>query len=215
VVSFPSGTIGVTFRDTQHPLIVVSQTLQTSSIYVVDPAAPGTRGEATPVRHIVDRPIAGYTEYAMRPGTDEILELVTRYDRTVTLSLLTATSAREWKLEGPAVEGIVALAGTTPSAAYFIWPIQKTDPAALGVEGSAFLYSATYDATLETVAGLRNWGEFGPLGVSPDGRAVVIPIGERAQSDARFSIAICCERRPSPQLLGFGDRYVIGWIAER
>ncbi|HYY54098.1 MAG TPA: hypothetical protein VFA01_01845 [Candidatus Dormibacteraeota bacterium] len=206
MLAFPDGTIGVTFRDPQHPAIVVSQTLETSSIFVV---------EAGAARHVADRPLAGYTEYAMRPNTDEILELATRYDGTVTLAMLRADSVREWKLSGPKVEGIVALAGTTTSAAYLIWPIAQSDPAAFGVEGSAFLYATSYDATLDAVAGLRNWGEFGPLGVSPDGRAVIVPSGEKAQSDARFAIAICCEHHPPTPLLGYGDRFVIGWVAER
>ena len=205
VLGFPPGTIGVTFRDPVHPTIVVSQTLETFSIYVVDGAG---------ARRVTERPVAGYTEYALRPGSDEILELVTRYDGTVTLSLLRADSAREWTLRGPRVEGIVALIGTTPAAAYLIWPIAQSDPAAYGQEGSAFLYAASYDASLDAVAGVRNWGEFGPLGISPDGRALIVPTGEKAQSDAKFSIAICCEQRPPTPLLGYGDRCVVGWLAE-
>ena len=206
LLRFPPGTIGVTFRDTAHPALVVSQTLQTFSIYVVDAGA---------VRHVADRDIAGATEYAFRPGSDEVLELVTRYDGRVTLALLRGEVAREWTLDGPKVEGYVPLIGTTPSSAFLVWPIQQSDPASLDTEGSAYLYSLSYDATLTALARLRNWGEFGPLGVSPDGRALIVPTGEKAASDARFSIAICCERRPPVPLLDFGDRFVIGWIAER
>ncbi|OLC58837.1 MAG: hypothetical protein AUH85_00095 [Chloroflexi bacterium 13_1_40CM_4_68_4] len=206
ILRFPDGTIGVTFRDPVHPAIVVSQTLETFSIYVVD---------AGGVRHVADRPIVGATEYAFRPGSDEILELVTRYQGRVTLALLRTDSVREWTLDGPKVEGYVPLIGTTPSSAFLLWPVSKSDPAALDVEGSAYLYSLSYDASLTAVAGVRNWGEFGPLGVSPDGRALIVPTGEKAQSDARFSMAICCERHPPVPLLGFGDRFVIGWIAER
>lgn len=203
---FPEGTIGVTFRDPAHPALVVSQTIETYSVFVID---------AGGVRHIADRPLVGATEYALRPGTDEILELVTRFDRQVTLAMLRPDSVQQWTVAGPQVDGYVALVGTTPATAYVLWPIARSDPASLGVEGSALIYTLTYDASLDFVAGVRNWGEFGPLGISPDGRALIVPAGEKAASDARFEIAICCEHRPPALLLPYGDRFVIGWISER
>ena len=206
MLSFPDGTIGVTFRDPQHPALVVSQTLETLSLFLVDGAG---------VRHVADRPLIGATEYALRPGSDEIVELVTTYEGAVRFAVLRGGAAEEWTINGPKVDGYVALVGTTPAAAYLIWPVAKDDPAALGVEGSAYLYATAYDATLRPLAGVRNWGEFGPLGVSPDGRALIVPDGEKAQSDAKFSIAICCEHRPPAPFLPYGDRFVIGWIAER
>jgi hypothetical protein len=207
VMSFAETTLDVTFQDQQHGALLVTQTAETISVYALD--------DSGVPRHVVDRPVVGYAAYAKRVGTDDILEVVTRYDGTVVFSLLRADSVREWTLAGPKVDGVVALAGTTAAAAYLAWPVAASDPAAFGVEGSAFLYRASYDASLETVAGMRNWGEFAPLGVSPDGRAVIVPSGERAQAGARFAIAVCCEQRPPAPLLDYGDRFVIGWIAER
>lgn len=204
---FADGTLGVTFRDLVHPTIVVSQTADAYSVYLVSDDA---------VRKVAERELVGIASYARRPGTDEIVELVTRFDGAVTYSVLRrdGTESR-FTLEGPRVEGLVELIGTTPEAAYILWPIEETDPLALGVVGSALLYRLGYDGDLTVVDGARNWGPFGPLGVSPDGRALLVPNGNEARSDARFTISVCCERRPAPLLLDYGDRFVIGWLPER
>lgn len=209
LLRFADGTLGVTFPDFEHPALVVSQTVDTYSLYDVDDAG---------ARKITDRPLVGVTNYALRPDSGEVVELVTRFDGRVTLAVLRGSDATQWELKGPAVDGYVHLAGTTPKALYLVWPIAKDDPLAYGVEGSALLFAAGYDASLTLEAGARNWGEFGPLGVSPDGRALLVPTGERAATSASnvpFSIAVCCERRPPAPLLGYGDRFVIGWLPER
>ncbi len=204
---FPEGTIGVTFRDLAHPTLVVSQTTDAYSVYLVDDDG---------VRKIADRDLVGVTSFARRPGSDEVVELVTRFDGVVTYTVLHADGGSStYALSGPRVDGIVDLIGTTPEAAYLIWPIAQGDPAAFGVLGSALVYKVGYEARLTLVEGVRNWGEYGPLGVSPDGRALLVPAGAKAASDAPFSIAVCCERRPATPLLGVADRFVIGWLPER
>lgn len=204
---FPDGTLGVTFRDKTHPGILVTQSAEALAVYLVDAAG---------ARKVADRPLAGYTDYARRPGGDEVVELVSRYDGVVYYSLIRPDGAADsFTLSGPKVEGIVDLIGTTLAGTYLIWPIARDDPAALGAVGSALIYSAGYDGKLTLVEGVRNWGEYGPLGISPDGRALVVPAGEKAASDANFAIAICCERRPAVPLLDYGDRFVIGWIPDR
>jgi hypothetical protein len=203
---FPPNTVGVIFRDLSHPGLVVSQTVNTYSVYVI---------EADRVRHVADRPLVGLTEFARRPGTDEVMELVTRFDGKVTMAILGLETRTEWVLQGPKVEGYVAMAGTTPASAFVLWPVARSDPAALGVLGAGFLYALGYDASMEVVAGVRNWGPFGPLGVSPDGRALIVPAGAQADKESAFSISICCETRPPKKLLDFGYRWVIGWVEER
>lgn len=205
IFRFPQYTIGVTFRDPAHPTIAVSQTFDTYTIYdVTDDTA----------RKIADRPLVGPASYARRPGTDEILEVVTRFDARTTYALIGPSGVREAELKGPVVEGLVDLVGTTVAKAYLLWPIAKSDQRAYGVEGSALIVTLGYDGAVEVVAGIRNWGPFGPEGVSPDGRALLVPNGNAAQNDGRFTISVCCERRPPWELLDFGDRFVIGWIEE-
>ena len=205
IFRFPEGNIGVTFRDLAHPTIAVTQTVDSYTIYDVhdDGAAK-----------VADRPLVGVGSYARRPGTNEILEVVTHFDGRTTFALIAPTGTREFEIKGPTVEGLVDLIGTTPSFAYLMWPIAKSDQLAHGVEGSALIFSLGYDGALEPVAGVRNWGPFGPEGVSPDGRALVVPNGDTAQSDARFTMSICCERRPPSPLLDYGDYFVIGWVPE-
>ncbi len=141
---------------------------------------------------------------------------MTRFDGPITYTILRPGGQEAtYLLSGPRVEGIVDLIGTTPEAAYVIWPIAQSDPAALGVLGSALIYKVGYDGRLTLVEGVRNWGEYGPLGISPDGRALLAPAGDKPASDAPFSIALCCERRPAVPLLDVADRFIIGWIPER
>lgn len=207
LLRFPAETLGVTFRDLTHPTIVVSQTVDAYAVYLVDDDG---------VRAIAQRPLSGIPHYARRPGSDEVVELLNRFDGPVTFSLLRADGSQpRYDLSGPRVEGLVELIGTTPEGAYLLWPIAEEDPAALGVVGSALIYRLSYDGGLTLLAGVRNWGPFGPLGVSPDGRALLVPAGQTARSDAPFTIAVCCERRPPVPLLDFGDRFVIGWLPER
>ena len=205
ILRFPEGIIGVTFRDVMHPTIAVTQTVDSYTIYDVHD------DDATKV---ADRQLVGVASYARRPGTSEILEVVTHFDGRTTFALIAPAGPREFEIKGPTVEGLVDLVGTTAASAYLLWPIAKTDQLAHGVEGSALIFSLGYDGALEPVAGVRNWGPFGPEGVSPDGRAVVVPNGDTAQSDARFTISVCCERRPPWELLDYGDRFVIGWLPE-
>lgn len=208
VERLPDTTVGVTFRDPAHPGLLVAQSKDALSVYRVESSDRALK--------IVERGLVGVAEYALRPGTRDIIELVTRFDGVVTLSLIhddgtVAVAA----LAGPRVEGLVELVGATADSVFVLWPLARDDPAALKTLATAFLYRGGYDGALRVVDGTRNWGEYGPLGVSPDGRALLVPVGNVAGTAASFAIDVCCERRPAPRLLDFGDRAIVGWTLER
>lgn len=206
---FAPDTVGATFRDPTHPGLVVTQSLERLAVYVVN--ADGTAASL-----FRERAYTGLAHYARRPGSDDVVELTAHFDGTVTFSVLRADGDEErWSLDGPKVEGHVDLAGVSSDGAYFMWPIAREDPIALDRPGGALLFRATYDGRLALVAGMRHWTPFAPLGVSPDGRAVLIPQGHEEGVEASYLIGVCCERRPPQQLLPFGDRIVLGWFRER
>lgn len=208
VRTFPRETLGATFRDPAHPGLVVSQTTTTFSIHLVS-------DDGTSASPFAERPLAGVAGYARRPGGDEVVELVTRFDGKVTLSLLRGGAPeRSFGLDGPRVDGLVELIGTTPNAVYALWPVAKADPVALDVLGTAFFVRIAFDGGTQVVDATRNWGPAGPLGLSPDGSALLVPVGAR-RGGSKFALAVCCATRPARPLLPAAERVVIGWFAAR
>lgn len=204
---FSGDTVGATLRDPAHPGLLVSQTIDTISVHLLETDGSGAR-----LRH--ERRLVGVAAYARRPGSDEILELVTRFDGQVTLALLRPDGGEDARiLQGPRVDGLVELIGTTASAAYLLWPIAREDSAALQQRGTALFYRLDFDGAARIVDATRNWGPAGPLGLAPDGSALLIPTARRAGS-SRFALAVCCATRPARPLLPPAERVVIGWLSE-
>lgn len=205
---FVRETLGATFRDPAHPGIVVSQTTDAFAIHLV-------RDDGSGATLFAERPLAGVAGYARRPGSDEIVELVTRFDGRVAFSLLQpGLPERSAVIDGPRVDGLVELVGTTPNALYALWPVARSDPVALDVIGTAFFVRIGYDGATQVVDATRNWGPAGPLGLSPDGSALLVPIGAR-RGGSKFALAVCCATRPARPLLPPAERAVIGWLAPR
>jgi hypothetical protein len=205
VAEFPAGTLGVTFRDPVHPGLIVAQTQSTNHVYLA-----GDDGRS--LRLLRERAFVGVASYARRPNTDEVVELITRFDGGIAFSVLRADGETEYFLEGPRVEGLVELVGTTPSAAYVVWPVARDDPVAYGVAGTAFYYRVGYDGQVRVVDATRNWGAFAPTGVSHDGRALLIASSQSRTGYGPFAVAVCCAERPARPLLPPGDYFTIGWL---
>jgi hypothetical protein len=205
IADFPAGTLGVTFRDPTHPGLVVAQTRSTNHLYFV-----GDDGRS--LRPLRERAFFGIASYARRPNTDEVVELITRFDGGIAFSVLRPDGESEYFLEGPRVEGLVELVGTTSAAAYLVWPVAREDPAAYGTAGTAFYYRVGYDGQTRVVDATRNWGAFAPTGISPDGRALLIASSQSRTGYGPFSLSVCCTERPSRPLLPPGDYFTIGWL---
>lgn len=206
VERLPEGTIGVTFRDPAHPGLLVSQTANALSVYLVD-------ADGRAARRIRERQLVGFASYARRPLGGDVVELSSRFDGTVTLAILRADGADDvYVLSGPRVEGAVELAGSTPDALYVVWPVAREDPVAFGILGTAFVYRVAYDGAARVVDSIRNWTPSAPVAVSPDGRALLVPQAA-VPGAGRFSVGVCCAERPARPLLPAGDYFVIGWIA--
>lgn len=206
VAEFPAGTLGVTFRDPVHPGIVVAQTRAANHVYLA-----GDDGRS--LRPLRERSFFGIAAYARRPNTDEVVELITRFDGAIAFSVLRVDGEEEYFLEGPRVEGLVDLIGTTPGGAYIVWPVSREDPVAYGTAGTAFYYRVGYDGQVRLVDATRNWGAFAPTGVSPDGRALLIASSQSKTGYGPFSISVCCTERPARSILPPGDYFTIGWLS--
>ncbi len=210
---FGGGTLGATFRDKSRPGLLVSQTVDTLSVHLLDPDGAGAR-------LLFERKLVGITGYARRGESDDIVELATRFDGQVTLSLIHADGSEDARtLDGPRVDGLVELIGATSGAAYLLWPIAPDDPIALRTPGTAILYRVDLFGAVKVIDATRNFAPGAPSSLAPDGSALLVPIGRRPVrenlgTDYRFALAVCCSVRPAKPLLPAAPRDVIGWLSQ-